>query len=148
MNNNTKKLKNHIVQGKYLFQWNRKNEEFFSLYLIKKNLIKEKVNTDWHGFWRKGFNILDGDIFSEKEYNFPEEFTSLIDSKGITTIRLIDAVNKKRLNGEDLQSLSLYVTLQYFRTPRFRDELNSMKELVIKELYDEKKNYQIQMNLL
>ncbi len=138
VNTPKKKLRNHIVQDKYLAQWNRKGEKFFSLYLIKENLIKGNVNSDWRGFWRKGFNILDGDIFSEKEYNFPEEFTNLIDSPGIAAIRSIDTKNQKRLDGKDLQSLSLYVALQYFRTPRFRDELNSMKELVIKELYEEK----------
>jgi len=133
-----KKLKNHIVQDKYLFQWYRKNENFFSLYLIKENSIKDRVNTNWRGFWRKGFNILDGEIFSDDDYNFPEEFTNKVDSPGISVIRLLDAKNKKHLDGKDLSILSLYVALQYFRTPRFRDELNSIKELVIKEFYEEK----------
>lgn len=134
MNNNNlrKRLKNHIVPKSYIAQWHRKNEEFFSLYLIKENLIKE-ANKCWHGFWRKGFNILEGDIFSDDEYNFPEYFTRPIDGKGISIIRSIDTINKERLDNISLQQLSLYVALQYFRTPKFRDELNSIKELVIQE---------------
>jgi len=133
-----KKLKNHIVQDKYLAQWYRNGEEFFSLYLIKENSIKDRVNTDWRGFWRKGFNVLDGEIFSDDDYNFPEEFTNKVDSPGISVVRLLDTKNKKHLDGKDLSTLSLYIALQYFRTPRFRDELNSMKDLVVKELYEEK----------
>jgi len=135
VNNQKKKLKNHIVQDKYLAQWYRKDEKFFSLYLIKENLIKDSVNADWNGFWRKGFNVLDGEMFLDDYYNFPEEFTNKIDGPGISVIRSIDAKNKKYLDGKDLSTLALYVTLQYFRTPRFRDELNSMKELTIKEFY-------------
>jgi len=138
VNKSKKKLKNHIVQEKYLAQWYRIDENFFSLYLIKDNIIKEKVNADWRGFWRKGFNVLEGDMFTKEQYNFPEEFTNLTDSPGIATIRSIDVINRKRLSGHELQILSLYVALQYFRTPKFRDELNSVLELGAKEFYKDK----------
>lgn len=133
VNNDRKKLKNHIVQDKYLAQWYRDGEDFFSLYIIKNNLIKNEVNSRYRGFWRKGFNILDGDDLPDGYYNFPEEFTNKIDSPGISVIRNIDIVHNKHLNVEARSALSLYVTLQYFRTPRYRDELESLKELFIRE---------------
>lgn len=128
-----KKLKNHIVQSAYLAQWNRKDENFFCLYIIKDNLIKEKVNSDWRGFWRKGFNVLNQDIFPTDEYNYPEKYTNYIDTPGINVIKSINTIDQRRLDKTEWTNLSLYVALQYFRTPKFRDELESIKELVVRE---------------
>jgi len=57
-----KNQKHHIVPKGYLKQWINKNntDNKLNIYIIKdNNYIKE--GTNWKGFWRKNYNIIDDD---------------------------------------------------------------------------------------
>jgi len=121
--------KHHIVQDKYLTQWRKADKENqLNIYLISDNKFIER-GPGWRGFWRKDFNIFDS---KKKEFYLPENVAALIDSKGIESIRKIDCVNQKQLNGEERNCIAFYVALQYIRTPRHREETDKFMEATIK----------------
>jgi hypothetical protein len=120
--------RHHIVQSKYLTQWRKKDDcNQLNIYVIKENGFKEK-GPNWKGFWRKDYNIYD----DENDYYLPEKITEKIDTEGIEVIRKIDTSNKLSLSDYDRSVLSFYITLQYFRTPRFREEQDKFFEETIK----------------
>lgn len=113
--------KHHIVQDKYLTQWRKADtENQLNIFVIPENRYIER-GPGWKGFWREDFNVLDAE---EGRSYVPEDITAIIDTKGIETIRKIDAVNEVQLSGEDRSAIAFYVALQYIRTPRFREEMD------------------------
>ena len=121
--------KHHIVQAKYLAQWQSSDtKKQLNIYFIPENKFIER-GTGWRGFWRKDFNVLDGE---KDKFYLPENVTALIDSKGIESIRKIDYSNQKQLSGEERSCVAFYVALQYIRTPRYREETNKFMEATIK----------------
>jgi hypothetical protein len=121
-------MKHHVVQEKYLIQWKKSDKENqLHIYSIPENKCKER-GPNWKGFWRVDFNILDE---GEKPY-LPEDITSIIDTKGIKSIRKIDLVNQKQLSAMDRSCISFYIALQYIRTPRYREEVNKLIEAYTK----------------
>ena len=121
--------KHHIVQAKYLAQWQSSDiKNQLNIYFIPENKFIER-GTGWRGFWRKDFNVFDGE---KDKFYLPENVTALIDSKGIESIRKIDYSNQKQLSGEERSCVAFYVALQYIRTPRYREETNKFMEATIK----------------
>lgn len=117
--------RHHIVQDKYLTQWRKSGtENQLNIYVIDDNEIIER-GPGWKGFWREDFNVLEDD--GEKSY-FPENVTSVIDTKGIEAIRKIDTTKQSILSGYDRSCVAFYVALQYTRTPRHREEMNKLIE--------------------
>lgn len=119
--------RHHIVQKKYLTQWRKaESENQLNIFSITENKYIER-GPDWVGFWRKNYNILD----EEDQYFLPEKITAEIDTLGIKVIKEIDCSSQKQLDGYKRSVLAFYVALQYFRTPRFREETDKFFEQVI-----------------
>lgn len=118
--------KHHTVQDKYLSQWRKSDtENQLNIYVIPENDYIER-GPKWKGFWKEDFNILDKD--GVKSY-VPEEVTSVIDSKGLEAIKRIDS--GVQLSGMDRSCISFYISLQYIRTPRFREESDKMIQAMV-----------------
>ncbi len=115
--------RHHVVQDKYLVQW-RINDTTnrLNIFIISQNKCVIG-NTKSKLFWRKDFNVLQDK--DEVSY-LPEDVTSVIDTKGISAIRKINAVDESQLNGEDRSAIAFYIALQYIRTPRYREESDKM----------------------
>src|SRR3990167_4711916 len=121
--------KHHITQNKYLTQWRKsETENQLNIYVIPENEYIER-GPSWKGFWRENFNVLD-DEDPEKFY-LPEDVAADIDSQGIEVIRNIDCKTQNQLDGKKRSVLAFYVTLQYIRTPRFREEKDKYLEKII-----------------
>lgn len=114
------KQNHHTVQEAYLNQWINEKTGKFSIFVIKNKEYLERTG-NWAGFKKPDYNILDD---PENKY-YPEEFTSNIDTQGINVIRDLNFSSKRLLNKERVV-LSHYLSLQYLRTPRYRNEINSM----------------------
>lgn len=116
-------MKHHTVQDKYLAQWKKDGTpNHLNIYFIPSNKI-QTGNTKTPAFWKEDFNILKDE---EGTSYLPEEITATIDTKGIEAIKSIDIINKTTLTGEQRSYISFYIVLQYFRTPRFREEMDKM----------------------
>lgn len=121
--------KHHIVQDKYLTQWQKTGtENQLNIYLIPENKFMER-GSGWKGFWRDDFNIFDND---KNKFYLPENVTAVIDTRGIETIRNMDCIKQNQLNGEERSCIAFYVALQYIRTPRYREETDKFMEATIK----------------
>lgn len=123
--------KHHTVQNKYLTQWRiteLKNQ--LNIYLIPKNEYIVR-GPGWKGFWRKDYNIFDKD---KEQFYLPEEVTRIIDEKGIEVIKNIDCNSQNQLDGKSRSILASYITLQYIRTPSFREKTDKFIEESIKFL--------------
>ena len=133
--------KHHIVQSKYLAQWqNTDSDNQLNIYSIPENKILKR-GPAWPGFRRTDYNILDED---DDLYYLPEDVTEKIDTEAINVVRIIDPTSKIILSDYDRSVLSHYIALQYVRTPRYREELNAMVEKVVKQALKENvlaKNY-------
>lgn len=118
--------KHHTVQKAYLNQWVDPTTNKFWIYVISENKYIEK-NGSWTGFRKNNFNILDGLI----NKNIPEDFTADIDTHGIEVIREI-CKKERQLSDRERFDLACYIALQYIRTPRYREELDSMIDAAAK----------------
>lgn len=116
-------MRHHIVQEQYLRQW-CKNTFDCQLWIYTHSDGKFfQRGPSWKGFWREDFNIYEEEG-EEDAYYLPEEVTSQIDNAGMTAIRNITF--SKQLDGYQRSSLAFYAVLQYVRTPKFRENTNSM----------------------
>lgn len=118
--------KHHTVQEAYINQWVDPMTNKFWIYVISENKYIER-NGSWAGFSKNNFNTLDGAI---NKY-VPEEFAATIDTLGIKAIRVI-CKKEDELSDKDRSYLAHYITLQYIRTPRYREELDSMIDAAAK----------------
>lgn len=126
--------RHHTVQKAYLKQWFKSpTENYFCIYIIPKNTYIEKGSPGWSGFFRKDFNIFKNND-PTVDYYLPEKVTERVDDLGINAIRKIDVIQKGQLSGEDRSTISFYLSLQYIRTPRHREELDDFLEKQIKYL--------------
>lgn len=123
------KQRHHIVQDKYLTQWRKTDtDNQLNIYVISENKIIER-GPKWKGFWREDFNVLE----DEQDKSFlPEDVTADIDRQGIEVIKNIDSINETQLESKARSILAAYISLQYIRTPRYREELDKMVNSTLK----------------
>jgi hypothetical protein len=115
--------RHHIVQDKYLVQWRKSDtENQLNIYVIPTNEFIEK-GSGWQGFWKEDFNVLNDE---DGKSDVPEKLTAVIDTEGIDAVKSIDVVGKTQLEGLNRCYLSFYISLQYIRTPRYREETDKI----------------------
>lgn len=125
-------MRHHIVQEAYLRQWANKENQLNIYSIFDKKIIERGSN--WKGFWKDDYNILDKEDGSNGYDYFPEDLTALIDTKGLKVIKRLKTLNCS-LNGDERSCIAFYLALQYLRSPRRRDEFDDLTDKTFKSLY-------------
>ncbi len=125
-------MRHHIVQEAYLRQWADKENQLNIYSIFDKKIIERGPN--WKGFWKDDYNVLDKEDETNGYDYFPEDLTALIDSKGLDVIKKLETL-RFSLNGHERSCVAFYLSLQYLRSPRRRDEFNDLTDKTFKTLY-------------
>lgn len=123
--------KHHYVPESYLAQWhNPDNHNQLQVFDHFTPDGVKKSGASNSRFWDRDFNVLTS---SKDNYYLPEQLTQVIDTDGIETIRVINKSFGIQLESMQRSDLARYVVLQYLRTPKYREEMNAMFNILIGE---------------
>jgi hypothetical protein len=123
--------KHHYVPESYLAQWhNPDNQNQLQVFDHFTPDGVKKSGASNSRFWDRDFNVLTS---SKDNYYLPEQLTQVIDTDGIETIRAINKSFGIQLESKQRSDLTRYVVLQYLRTPKYREEMDAMLNVLIGE---------------
>jgi hypothetical protein len=123
--------RHHYVPKSYLIQWH--NSSANGKLSLFDHFTPDGVKASGannNRFWNTDYNVLSS---SKDDYYLPEKLTQVIDTDGIETIRAISKSFGTQLGSKQRSDLTRYVVLQYLRTPKHREEMDVMLDILIGE---------------